>query len=410
MSRLKVYIAPFDTAGNYLDYVDVTDDVDERSISDISKQIDGNDFDLGTYRPADLNLKLTNDSGRYSDVGSPETIFNYKRSNSKVRVTWEIENDIVQCGFAICGEVFLSEEVVIFQGLLSDDATKEDLKSLKINFKLLSYEDLFKRDIVDTADFSNGDTIQSVIYDILINADNAMNILTVDALDIEVEDSGGPITVGDKTDFENNTVDEALKKLLEAGNAILYLDDVAIKTKPRDPSAEVIQTFRGQASDEGIEDIYNIRMISSGLSRTFNFWSWKDYTSSKKNESSRSTYGTRKKEIGLDFITSDSIKDNILESFKDEFGEPKREMTITVPLNYQTIDLFLLDRVNMDYPAPAQAVFGEDLPIWGNMIWGDFWWPYVDWSLELTEADHFKIMGQKYNLEKETIELKLREI
>ncbi len=407
MSRFKVYIAPFNTAGEYTEYVDVTEDVDMGALTSISKKLDNNDFDLGTFKTGDITLKFRNEHGRYSNIGAPETMFFKKRSNSKVRITWEIENDIVQCGFAICGEYYLSEEVVIFNGLLNDETSKEDLKTLKINFRVLSYENIFDKDIVDTSDFNDGDTLQAVIYAMLSNATETLKLLTIQLSDIQLSTS---ITIDDKTEFENDTLTEALEKLLEAGNAILYLDATAIKISPRTPSTEAKKLFYGQASENGIEGVVNLGKINTGLSRTYNYWSWKDYTTAQKNTSSISTYGNLKKEIELPFITNSTSKNAILTSFKDEFGVPKREMLLTVPLTYENLELFLLDKISIDYPTPAYAVQGEEIPLWGSFTWGDFYWPYAEWSLELTETEYFKIMGIKYNLKSNEIQFQLREI
>ncbi len=405
MSQVKVYIAPFDNDGVYTDYQEVTSDVDS-SIGSITRQLDNSEFDLGTFKTGDLSLKLRNEHGKYSDVGTIETMFRYKRSNSKVKITWEVEDDIVQCGFAVCGECFLSEEITIFEGLLSDESLLEGLDDRKVSLKVLSFESIFDKVIINTGDFSNGDSLESVLYDIL-NVDEVTSLLTISASNISLDSN---INLDDKTELENETLSDALKSILTVGNAVLYIDANIVYIKPREASIELKSTFYGQGSDKGIESITKLGKINSGLKRCFNFWTWKDYVTSQQNVSSRAKYGSRKKEVGYDFITSSTSKDTVLTNSKDEFGSPKQELTLTTPLNYDTLELQLLDKINMDYPTPFFVAPGDVFPIFGSSVFGIARFPFGEWSLVLTETQHFKIMGIKIDLKNQNIDFKLREI
>jgi len=405
MSRIRVYIAPFDTLGSYTAYQEVTDDVDG-SISSINRQLDNSEFDLGSFKTGDISLKLRNEHGLYSDVGSIETIFNYKRSNSKVKITWEIEDDIVQCGFAVCGEVFLSEEVTLFEGLLNDESATEGLDDRKVQFRALSFESIFDKVIVDTGDFSNGDTVAQVAYAIL-NQTLVTELLTVSATNISIDSN---VTIDDKTDFENLTLSDALKNLLEVGNSVLYIDSNIIYIAPRTPTATVQATFYGQGSEEGIENISNLGKINSGLKRCFNYWTWDEYSTYQQDSTSRSKYGARKKEVSHDFITNSNSKDTILTNLKDEFGSPKRELTMTTQITYDSLELMLLDRVNIDYPTPYFVAPGDTFPVFGSSKFGEARFPFGEWTLELTTSEYFKIMGIKIDLKRQNLKFKLREI
>jgi len=409
VSQVKFYIAPFDNLGAYTSYVDVTEDVSD-SVGSITKKLDVSDFDLGTLRSSDISFRLRNDNGNYSDIDGVASIFKYKRSNSKVKVTWQIEDDIVECGYAVCGGASLSEEITLFEGLLNDETSKESLETSYIDFKALSFESLFDKEIIDTTDFDNGDTIAEVIYKMLSNNSNITSYLTVSSGNISYDTSNGAITIDDKTELENQTFSEAFSDLLAAGNSIMYLDDSTIYVTPRTATATVQYTFYGQASDNGIESVAKISKISQGLNRTFNFASWEDYSTPQVNASSRSTYGTRKKEVGYDFITTNGTKDIILNNTVDEFGDPKRELELTSPITYNRLELGILDRVNIDYPTPVFIAPGDTFPIFGVSKYGTGRFPFAEASLVLTTTDYFKIIGYKIDLKSENIIFKLREI
>jgi len=81
MSRFKVYIKPFDPSGAYAsDYIDVTDDCDISSVGTLSESIDQDDYEVGIFKFNQFRITLNNISGKYSEVGTPYTIFAFKRS------------------------------------------------------------------------------------------------------------------------------------------------------------------------------------------------------------------------------------------------------------------------------------------------------------------------------------------
>ena len=89
-TQLRVYIKPFTTTGEYGEFEDVTKYVDRSSISSIKNQIDSTEFDIGVIKPSSISLKLANESGKFSDVGTINTMFATKRTDSIVKVTWDL--------------------------------------------------------------------------------------------------------------------------------------------------------------------------------------------------------------------------------------------------------------------------------------------------------------------------------
>lgn len=411
MSYLRFYIKPQDNSGGYSgDFTEITSDVDMSSLSSIKQNLENSEFDVGTFKYSDLNIKLRNDHGRYSEPGVEQSIFLEKRTDSIIKVTWSVEDNGPICGIAICGEAILSEEVVIFYGILNDSTSKQNIKDNRITFSIQGLESIFDRveTAYDSGDYS-GNLFSDNIYT-LLNKQKITNLMNIEESNISV----GEDQIGNSyDDLEETTVKEALDLLLEASNSILYIDlgDQTLYVKPRTPSASVQKTFYGQASDNGSENIVDMKNITTGINRTFNFWKWSDNNQTSKDSTSIETYGVRKKEISNSLVTGSTEIQNLLDNYRDEFFAPKQELTLTTFLDTSTVSLYLLDRVAIDYPATLNSSpITNELPRWGNFVWGEAYYPFGTWSLTIPTTDNFKIIGRTINLKRNTIDLKLRKI
>jgi hypothetical protein len=139
-NRWRVYINPFNSSGTYTGYVDVTDDVDFSQMGTIDSSLDNTDYDIGIFRNSNFNVTFRNDSGKYSDVGQPGSMFQYTRSNSLFKITW-CENDIpVVCGFFPAGNTVLAPEETVFTGLISDKDLEIDIQTRELTFTILGLE------------------------------------------------------------------------------------------------------------------------------------------------------------------------------------------------------------------------------------------------------------------------------
>lgn len=410
MSKLHVYLKPFDTTGAYeSDWTEVTKDVDVQGIGTLTQQLDNTEYDVGIFRNSNLRLKLRNDHGRYIEAGEIGSIFKHKRADTKVKITWEPGDESLICGFFSPGPgAVLSEEVEVFKGLLDDKAAKTDADKQDIQFTVFGQEILFEREITPYASISNGDSFESVIYT-LLNQSSITDHLTVSAGNISC---GINETIDDKSDLENQTVKEALEDILLPSNSVLYIENDTVYVSPRTAGATLEHTFYGQGSDDGTENILELKNHRTGHNRVLNYWTWKDTTLKSSDSSSVTTNGTSKKEIELSLVSSGSTAkiQNILDSLKDEFKNPKAEMDLSATLNIDTLALFLLDRVSIDYPTIVLAKENENIPIYGIAVYGEDSYPIEVSSLTIPSTDRFKIMARKINFKKETIEFSVREI
>lgn len=408
LSFVKVYVQAFDEDKNYTgSFTEITSDVDLSSIGKIKQSIDNQNFNVGVFKYTNLNLKVNNTSGKYSEPGNLRSIFINKRIDSIVKVTWcEEEEGGPICGIAICGNAVLGGEINVFYGLLNDIASSQDIADSILNFSVQGLESLFSRVATNYSSLSGSDTISDIIYD-LLNQTSITDLMTVSALNISCSIDQVP---DDITGLEETTVKEALDQLLEASNSILYvsLDDQTIYVTPRTPGGSVSFSFYGQSSDSGSENIVDIKGISTGLNRTFNFWKWRDTTLTSKDATSISTYGVRKKELDIDLITNTTKRNNILSDYKDEFYTPKQELKLTTILDYNTVELFFLDRVDVDYPAVFSPSEDGLIARYGTAVYGTNYYPYGSSSFSISTSTNYKVIGRSVDMKKNLVELELR--
>lgn len=406
MNKWRVYLKTFDDIGNYTDeWIEITDDVDMQSMGTIAFDLDNTEYDIGIYRHSNFKLTLRNEHGKYSDVDSPRSIFRHKRSNTQVRVTWEIAEEGPFCGIAETGEAVLSEEIDVIVGLLTDENLSMDLDQQKLSFSVLGRTAIFMKAIVPFSSLSNGDLFSDIIYTCL-NQSEITDLMTVSEANINVALDQ---TIDDISSLENKTVQEALSELLLATNSILYVSGDAIVVSPREPTAEIQYTFYGQASALGPENIQNIKGVKNGLAKTFNYISWQGASNAASDAASIAKYGIKKKQIGLDFVTNSSKRNNVLQEIRDEFGSPRQEFELSTPINFKTIAIELLDRISIDYPTIVIEEESE-LPICGIAVCGEAILPKLLWSFTLNTGDHYKVIGKAIESLAGIVKLKLRAV
>lgn len=404
----KVYIKPFADDGVYQsDWIDVTEDVDQETLGILSRQLDDTEYDIGVYRNSSIQLTMRNDHGRYSDINVQQSIFKFKRSNSLVRFTYQKDEDGPICGDMVSGDAYLSEEVDIFIGLLSDESLSLDLDALKTPFQVLGLETILETALVPLTDIANGDLFSSILYACL-NQSVITEVLTVDPLNINL---GVDLAVDDLSTFDaNSTVDDVVKEILKISNSVFFVNESTIYIAPRSPSVDLKATFYGQASDLAPENIVTIQKIKTGLARTFNSLSWNDSPVLVQDPFSIEKLGVRTREFNSSLITDHTKQTTVLDSVLAEFGNPAQELDLVVPITFDNLALSLLDRVTMDYPIVYKSVFGADIPICGHSVCGSAVLPKGLWAFSTNTETEFKILSTKMNMKSGNITFHLREI
>jgi hypothetical protein len=405
----KTYLKPFadDTGSAYAtDWIDITDDVGE--YGGLTQALDNTEYEVGVFRTANLKLSLLNHHGKYSDVGGVYSLFRYKRSDSLIKVTWQPGNHPLVCGFFTAGspDAILSEEVTLFEGMLSDIATQSKIDDADIDFQVLGYESLLAQMTVPYSSISNGNSLATAIYTCL-NQSPFNTRVTVSSGNIT---TGASATIDDKADLENKTVLEALKTMLLASNSVLYIRDNVVYVGPRTASTDLEFTFYGPGASAGIENIDDITNFRIGLNKIRNYWTWKNTTLVQQDTSSVTLYGVQKREINLAIITNTTKRNTLLSALLAEFQDVKREMIVETAMTPSTLALYLLDKVSVDYPSVALVNENEAAALYGIGEYDVNY--YADELLTVTIEDtaRFKIMSRVLDFKNEVIKFALREV
>lgn len=410
MSRIRVYILPFDdlTQEYVADWIEITNDVDNNSFASLTQRLDNKEYDVGIFNFSDCSLGLRNEHGKYNKVGDPNSIFGYKRGGTKVKMTYMLQDDPPWCGVAICGQSKIFDEQTMFTGLLSDESTDEDVINQNISFRVLGLESIFKETIVNFGSISVGDTFEEILYTIL-NQTKITDLITVSALNISC---GSNQMIDSIASLQNKTVKETLDTVLLLSNSVLFINrENVLYVSPRDASVDFKWFFYGQASVDGAENIQNISDIRNGLNRTFNFIRWNGTTLSAEDANSTAKYGVRVKEIDSEVITDNTKINNILQSIRDYFGTPKRELELTTIIkDYDIFDVFLLDKVSIDYPSVYFIEEGGSYPIYDSSLYDVAKYPLAEWALEIDPTVEWMITGRKIDFKNQLITFFLREV
>lgn len=411
MGALGVFIKTFDANGDVQsDFTEYTQDVLLTGLGSISKSLDITEFDIGIFRSSNFNITFDNTSGRYNDAGDLNSIFPFRRSNSILRVTWRKSDQNATTSFSTAGSIInatMAPNVVLFEGLINDKNLKFDAKDQSLKFTVLGKENIFNEVDVDISEFENGDNLSDVLFTIL-NKPTITQLLTVNNGNIA---PGVDVPLDDKTEFENQTVREVLDTILKLTNSTLRIQNDTIFISNRDPSITTQFQFFNQNSTLGLENIIDLTNISNGLRRTFNFFTYRDTSEVAQDTGSIARVGVQRREIGNQSVTQVSSITSILQSFLTEFSQPRQELDITTELNYDTLDLELLDRVTIDYPsAYVEPAPQSVLPIVGEAVLGDAVLPSGTFNFVTSPANPYKIISQRINLRKNEVTFGLRRI
>jgi hypothetical protein len=407
MGKVRTYLSTFDLNGDYKPFEDISKEV--LRVGDVELSIDNTDFEIGLIKNSNLKLVVRNDSGLFSDPSNLNSIFELKRKDSKIRITWDRREMPLIAGFFMPGKEVLGEEVVLFEGLLNEVTSTQNILEQDVEFNILGYDSKLQEIEVPFGSL-NGTMDYEEILLVSLNQSPFNDFVTVDAANINCAINQVP---DDITDLENRTVFEALRELLKLSKSVLYINtNLDVVVSDRVPTASVVKEFFGQASIDGIENIIRLTGLRDGVNRVKNFFTWDETSLVASDATSISNFGVQKEEFRsrLIDVSSTSKIQAILDGYRDDFRDPKLELTITVPLGYDTIGLNILDRVSIDYPTVFIASDNELIPRYGIGVYGESRYPTGFFDLTIDATQPFKVLGKKISATNNTIAYKLREI
>ena len=405
MAAFNVYLS-YPVQGGYSDFIDITEDCLQESIGSIKEVLESNEYDVGKITFSSINLVLRNEHSAYSDAFNPNSIFPVKRDRSKIRVEFDINSDTNACGWAYCGETFLSAPVVVFEGLLEESTAKFDVLSQTITFTILGLDSIISKVLTPYSDLVLGDDANTLVYKIL-NQSQITEFLTVDLLNINCNYNFVADAI---VTLENKTCLESLQEILKLANSVLFVRESVIYIQQRINAPTGSYIFYGPSSDEGIENILQLSDYSSGINRTWNVWTWADTNLKLSFSDSIDKYGERKKEIESELITDNGKRTLVLDSYINEFGFPKIELNLTAPIYTPIAELGFLDMVNIDYPSDALPVIDSLSSRYGQAVYGNGRYNTTINSLFISVSQQWKILNKTINVKQQTITFKLREV
>ena len=128
MGTWNIYIAPIKSDGTYEDYLKINKYCIGKDIGKIKIDSQKNDFDIGIAPTPSFNLRLNNSEGLFSIAGDTNSIFNFRRKGSLVKIAYLFGDTEPICGIAVAGVDVLGPEKKVFEGLLIDKNSNQSLQ------------------------------------------------------------------------------------------------------------------------------------------------------------------------------------------------------------------------------------------------------------------------------------------
>lgn len=389
--RYEVLFTVLIGKNTYGETIDVTQDIDitelVKSISAISNDVDNGDYDIGVFVFGDITITALNNERKFSPPEDWKSIFPYSRDKTKVDVNLYDKN---------------GTKTLSFRGLINDDATRQEINSEEIKFRVLSLDSILRQVRVSGGQVSSNQNFSVAIKNIL-NVPEITNVVDYSPARISVE-LDLPINDGDY--FTDLSAKDALDELLLASNSVLYIDKQdRLFVKPRTESVNIFY-FQGRGDEYGRENIFNISAYNTGVQRAFS--SVKINETVATDVSYVDIYGFRQKDIGFDFITNVETEALIAQNILNAFKAPKEELEIEVPLEDSAgIELFDLVSVALDYRLVPYDI-GGSLPLYGVAEYGVAKYPIAKGSNRIDPSKKWKVISIRENPTSLSRTLKLR--
>lgn len=396
--RYRVHFTPVADleALTYGDEIDVSDRVDTAGIGTITKSIDSGDYDVGVYVYSDLLLKCYNHNGYFNDPGDLRSIFPVTRNRCKVRVEYiEMDED---------GE---ESAVQTYYGLINEEATRYNVETEVIEFKVLSRDSVIRNTKVAGGTIASGGLASTAISNIL-NVPEITSVLNYDVANINVDLD---FTIDDGAPFANVSTKDALNQLLLATNSVMLINDdgdMIVRSRDENEDTDILYLY-GKSDTYGRENIIKIMNYNTGMHRMFTAVKIND-TEAEEEDLSQ-TFGYRLKSVTMDFVTDAGTELEIAERLASRFSAPKMEMQVQVSMNISR-NVDLLDRVSIDFPLRVKPIAGAFLPVIGVTEIGDTDQPLPDTfgSFHMTPNIGWKIIEIVDDPKNFVSTLKLRQI
>ena len=393
--QYKVFMTPLIDKDEYGDIVDVTKDIDiselvrSKGIGNIKSQVDNGDYEFGIFTYSDLSLQVLNRDGRFSIEGSYGTIFKYKRDLTKVKIEFRNET---------------ADSEIVFEGVVNEEATREDLTKGIIKFKILSKSSIFRKVKVTAATIPDGTSFKNALFSILNNPE-ITSLLNIDINNIEL---GIDLAIDNGSALDNKVVQNAINELLVASSSVLYIDDndnVIITTRAN--YNELVTPLYGGRDVFGRENILKIKNYNNGLHRLFN--SIEIGGELVEDPISINNNKLKRKSLNFDFITDQIKKNKIGARILDDFRNLRQELEIEVRTkDFRTtklLDNVVVNLANLYLPSGKKEFYAQ----YGVSKYGqDYYANINNPATTINFSEVYRIIAIVENAKKFTTTFKIR--
>lgn len=378
----KVYIKPLIAESTYdSSWTDVSDSIGMDALSNIKRSIDSTDYTIGVYTFNDVTLKGDNSRGLFNEFDS-RSIFPYIRDKAKVKIE--------------VNEIDVEAETITattqFEGLINDEATRQNITNDEITIKVLSTDSVLRTTGISVGALNNTMTVSQALLAIL-DVTVITNVLTVSAGNL-VPDYD--YVVDQATLLEELTVKEALDKLLVSSGSCLTIvsNTIYVSSRNNATGGTPILYLYGGGSIPNDPNILSISKYNPGKQRQFNRILINDVLVAEDSDYI-DEYGVRAKNFDFNMVTASATVTAIGTAILAEFKEPKIELTLRVK-TADSQDYDLLDLSSVDAPWLKRPADGyQFMPVCGAVVLGDDEapLPIVTGSVQIDPNIKFKIIS-----------------
>lgn len=404
--RYYVYFQPLEDADTsvYGPEIDVSDKIDIDGVGTISRTIDAGDYDVGVFTFQELNLKGFNYNGYFNTEDDSRSIFKETRDRTKVRVVFESVDAVRTRSGTVTSDTTV--ETITFRGLINEEATRLDIVTEAITFKVLSRDSVLRNTKVQGGTVNSGMLTSVAMFNIL-NQPKITAVLPLSMLNINPPLD---LVIDDGTAFNNKSVKDALDELLLATNAVLLIEadgTIIIRDRADNTLIDSLNLY-GKSDEQGRENIVDMNAYNTGRQRMFTAVKIND--TEVNNAVFVAAFAYRQKAIRFEWLTDPEKEAEVAGRLVDEFKFPKIELNVKVATEVAR-DVNLLDPVSINYPLRVKPIEDTFLPVVGDAEIDDVMTPlpYTFGALEIKPRMSFKIIGIDENPNEFTTTLKLRQ-
>ena len=188
--------------------IDVSDLVSLGGGSEIKQFADSEDFNVGVFAFADVDITVDNVDGQFNTPEDYRSIFAFKRGDTKVRIVLR-ETVTTRDTTGLVTDSTISD-TTLFKGIINEDGTREDFEREAISFKVLSIESVLNLEKIEPDFIVDGTDAKSALFAIL-DTDRIRSLLT---LNIDNFTFKVTYVIDTGSDFDNISVFQAAQDIL----------------------------------------------------------------------------------------------------------------------------------------------------------------------------------------------------